>query len=234
MHKRPGTIMIVATIGFIVVVVGALLLLRPETLQRSDSSSPADVDAPSAAAPSPTAIRPAPAASASAPTIAPVVEARNGTPVSEPDAAQGPETDAATEAEPAPETPTDAVPLAPGAVPVPAPEVEEPGAGAAEGADDGILLTRTADGRGIRVDAGGDDHLHFTFIEDCWVEVRDGDDVSVFQDIAQDGEVLDLFGRAPFRILLGYAPAVELTYNGSRVALRPFTRNDVASLTLGR
>ncbi|MEE4298758.1 MAG: DUF4115 domain-containing protein, partial [Pseudomonadales bacterium] len=70
--------------------------------------------------------------------------------------------------------------------------------------------------------------------EDCWVEVRDADDASVFQDLVRDGEVLELWGRAPFRIRLGYAPAVELTYNGSRVALRPFTRNDVASLTLGR
>ena len=64
---------------------------------------------------------------------------------------------------------------------------------------------------------------------ECWVHVRDADGQSVYQDLNRSGETVELWGRAPFRIRLGYAPAVSLTYNG-RVALRPFTRNDVANL----
>jgi len=99
---------------------------------------------------------------------------------------------------------------------------------------DGIVRIRSVDGRNLRVLAGGEEHLLFAFEGECWVHVRDADGQSVYQDLNRSGETVELWGRAPFRIRLGYAPAVSLTYNGSRVALRPFTRNDVANLTLGR
>ena len=99
---------------------------------------------------------------------------------------------------------------------------------------DGIVRIRSVDGRNLRVLAGGEEHLLFAFEGECWVHVRDAEGQSVYQDLNRSGETVELWGRAPFRIRLGYAPAVSLTYNGSRVALRPFTRNDVANLTLGR
>ena len=86
----------------------------------------------------------------------------------------------------------------------------------------------------LRVVAGGDDHLRFEFSGDCWVEVRDADDVAVYQDLNRAGQSLDLWGRAPFRIRLGYAPAVQLAYNDARVPLAPHTRNDIANLVIGR
>ncbi|MEE2890932.1 MAG: RodZ domain-containing protein [Pseudomonadota bacterium] len=97
-----------------------------------------------------------------------------------------------------------------------------------------IVRIRSVDGRNLRVLAGGDEHLRFTFEGECWVHVRDAEGQSVYQDLNRSGETVELWGQAPFRIRLGYAPAVTLIYNGSRVALRPFTRNDVANLTLGR
>ena len=66
------------------------------------------------------------------------------------------------------------------------------------------------------------------------MEVRDADGVDIFADLQSDGETLDIWGRAPFSILLGYAPAARLEYNDQPIALRPFTRNDVANLVLGR
>ena len=106
---------------------------------------------------------------------------------------------------------------------------------AARGADsDGIVMIRSVDGRNLRVLAGGEEHLQFAFEGECWVHVRDADGRSIYQDLNRSGEAVELWGQAPFRIRLGYAPAVSLIYNGSRVALRPFTRNDVANLTLGR
>ena len=105
---------------------------------------------------------------------------------------------------------------------------------AAEADSDGIVRIRSVDGRNLRVLAGGEEHLQFAFEGECWVHVRDADGRSIYQDLNRSGEAVELWGQAPFRIRLGYAPAVTLIYNGSRVALRPFTRNDVANLTLGR
>ena len=105
---------------------------------------------------------------------------------------------------------------------------------AAEAGSDGIVRIRSVDGRNLRVLAGGEEHLQFAFEGECWVHVRDADGRSIYQDLNRSGEAVELWGQAPFRIRLGYAPAVTLIYNGSRVALRPFTRNDVANLTLGR
>lgn len=109
-------------------------------------------------------------------------------------------------------------------------DLAEPGATTADAMP---ATQRGADGA-LQVVAGGDDHLHFDFIDDCWVEVRDADDIAIYMDLNRAGQALDLWGRAPFRIRLGYAPAVELAYNDVRVPLAPHTRNDVANLVIGR
>jgi len=41
-------------------------------------------------------------------------------------------------------------------------------------------------------------------------------------------------GQAPFRVLLGYAPGVQMSFNGETVVLAPHTRNNVATLVLGQ
>jgi cytoskeleton protein RodZ len=152
LHERPGTVMAVATLGF-VVVVGAVLLLRPEVARL-----PAVAEAPSALETVPGATSRA-ARGASAPSSTATVAAAEeplGTPS---DAPPGGGVAAAAPVagdprpEPAPRTDTG----------FPVPQVaESPGANA----DGGILRTRTADGRGLRVYAGGEDHLHFDFTED--------------------------------------------------------------------
>jgi cytoskeleton protein RodZ len=97
-----------------------------------------------------------------------------------------------------------------------------------------VVTEVSADGAGTRVLAGGEARLSLTFTGDCWVEIRDGDDRVVLRDLHRAGQALDLLGRAPFRVRLGHAPVVELSYNDSRVPLAPHTRNDVASLVIGR
>lgn len=79
-----------------------------------------------------------------------------------------------------------------------------------------------------------DDRLSLLFSEDCWVEVRDATGRNIHSDLGRSGDQLELAGRAPFRVLLGYAPGVELSFNDEPVALAPHTRNNVASLVLGQ
>lgn len=80
----------------------------------------------------------------------------------------------------------------------------------------------------------GDDRLRFTFVADCWVEVRDVEERVLYGDLGQSGKQLELIGQGPFNILLGYAPGVRLAFNGENVVLAPHTRNDVAQLVLGQ
>jgi cytoskeleton protein RodZ len=85
-----------------------------------------------------------------------------------------------------------------------------------------------------RISAEGDDRLDFVFAKDSWVEVKDRAGQRVFADLGRAGESLQLVGQAPFAIVLGNAPGVDLSFNGERVALSPHTRNNVATLALGQ
>lgn len=95
-----------------------------------------------------------------------------------------------------------------------------------------IVVTRS--GSTIAVDAGGGDHLRFSYSEDCWTEVRDGEDRQIYGDLNRVGQTLELEGQAPFTILVGYAPGVALDFNGQPVVLAPHTRANVATLVLGQ
>jgi cytoskeleton protein RodZ len=102
---------------------------------------------------------------------------------------------------------------------------------------DGLTATATGTTPGSqpqRLTPTGDDRLTIEFSEECWVEIKDPAGVALFGDLGQAGERIELVGAAPFRVLLGYAPGVRLTYNAEPVALTPHTRNNVASLVLGQ
>ncbi len=77
------------------------------------------------------------------------------------------------------------------------------------------------------------DTLFFSFVEDCWVEIQDGSGELIYGDLRRAGSTLEVSGIPPLRVLLGYAHGVSLMHNGSRVALAPHTRNNVASFVLG-
>jgi cytoskeleton protein RodZ len=79
----------------------------------------------------------------------------------------------------------------------------------------------------------GDDRVEMQFSEDCWVEVRSPDGANLYSDLNRAGRTLTLVGRGPFRIRLGYAPGVRLSYNGDTVPIERYTRNNVANLVVG-
>lgn len=70
------------------------------------------------------------------------------------------------------------------------------------------------------------DTLKLTFEDRSWVEVRDATGTRLLYRLANAGETRTLQGRAPFRVVLGNAPAVKMELNGSQV--------DVAARTRGR
>jgi cytoskeleton protein RodZ len=92
----------------------------------------------------------------------------------------------------------------------------------------------TDDGAVRRISATGDDRLEFVFAEDSWVEVKDRGGRRVFADLGRAGKSLQLIGQAPFAIVLGNAPGVDLSFNGEHVVLSPHTRNNIATLARGQ
>lgn len=61
--------------------------------------------------------------------------------------------------------------------------------------------------------------LSFQFSADCWVEVYDGDNKKIYSALKRAEQRLELQGKPPFRVTLGYAPGVSLSYNGQPVSI---------------
>jgi cytoskeleton protein RodZ len=79
-----------------------------------------------------------------------------------------------------------------------------------------------------------DDLLSLSFSGDCWVEVRNSEGTVIFAGMRHAGDKLELAGRAPFKVLLGYAPVVSMNYNGESVNINRNTRTNSARLVVGR
>jgi cytoskeleton protein RodZ len=66
------------------------------------------------------------------------------------------------------------------------------------------------------------DVLALTFNGDCWVEVTDASGKALIARLATSGDNLQLFGRAPFEVMLGDAAAVNsVTINGRVIDAAP-------------
>jgi cytoskeleton protein RodZ len=113
----------------------------------------------------------------------------------------------------------------------PDPERESVASATAADSVEDLAALRAA---GRRITAEGDDVLRMVFSEDCWVEVMSSTGRLLYGDLNRSGRVLVLVGEAPFRVLLGYAPGVRMSFNGEAVVLTPHTRNAVADLVLGQ
>ncbi len=75
--------------------------------------------------------------------------------------------------------------------------------------------------------------LRLRFSADSWVEISDGTGRRLMFDLGRAGQERELTGEAPFSILLGYAPGVEIEYNGEPYDVSRHTRGKVARFELG-
>lgn len=84
-----------------------------------------------------------------------------------------------------------------------------------------------------RITPFGDDVLTMTFTDDCWVDIKNRDGAQLYGDLIRGGRTIALIGDAPFRVLLGYAPGAQVSFNGEEVDVESRIRNNVARLTVG-
>lgn len=82
--------------------------------------------------------------------------------------------------------------------------------------------------------APGDGVLQLSYTADCWTQVKDADGRVLLSLLAKAGTSRTVSGKAPLDVRLGYAPGVELSYNGEAVSLAGQIRGETARLKLGQ
>lgn len=91
---------------------------------------------------------------------------------------------------------------------------------------------------GAATDAAGNevaavDRLNLRFSADCWVEIKDRDNRVLVAALKRSDEQLQIEGRGPFKVLLGFPPGVEMAYNGRPVDIEVPSGARAARLIVG-
>ncbi|MCS3902128.1 cytoskeleton protein RodZ [Methylohalomonas lacus] len=150
----------------------------------------------------------------------------------------GPDMDAsATQAEsPAAATGDDATPeqLAPAPLTATADETEDDSraTGNDAGADAELLETLPEVGESGRGNSG-DRGLRLSIEEESWIEVYDADGKRLYLGLAETGETIRVNGKPPLEVLLGYAPGVNVSYNGNPIDTLEQSQAGVAQFRVG-
>lgn len=74
--------------------------------------------------------------------------------------------------------------------------------------------------------------IRLAFSGAAWVEIRDANGRIVYSRLNPAGSEQHVSGTAPFTLVIGNAHKVKLFYEGKAIDLAPYTRIDVAHLTL--
>ncbi|AIZ31693.1 RodZ domain-containing protein [Pseudomonas sp. K1(2024)] len=133
-------------------------------------------------------------------------------------AAQAPEQSASAVAPTAPVAQNPAQPHAPAATTTTAPSTTPAAPAASEPA----------------APIAGEGKVAIQFVADCWTQVTDGNGKVLFSAIKRKGDSLELAGKPPFAVRLGFARGAQVSYNGQPVDVAPFTSGETARLKLGQ
>ncbi|NER62259.1 DUF4115 domain-containing protein, partial [Pseudomonas sp. MAFF212428] len=84
------------------------------------------------------------------------------------------------------------------------------------------------------VPTAGSASLHVQYVADCWTSVTDGNGKVLLNATKRKGDTLELTGKPPFAVRLGFARGAQITYNGQPVDVAPFISGETARLKLGQ
>ena len=163
-------------------------------------------------------------------------EASEGSEISKtpetPEVSEVPEVSEAPEAPGAPE-------VADVGVPVPVEDSQNQDLPVAEASDAGQVGSPEAESlqkeeqrpvaNGLSVTDGNLEVLTMTFMDDCWIEIRDADMQLLHWDLMWSGASLEIEGKAPFEVLLGNSPDVIIHIEGKRFDHSRFHQSDRTS-----
>ena len=79
----------------------------------------------------------------------------------------------------------------------------------------------------------GEGLISLSFTADCWIQVKDVSGKILNSGVKHSGDSLEVRGRAPLELRLGFARGAQVSYDGKAVDLTPFISNETARLQLG-
>ena len=82
--------------------------------------------------------------------------------------------------------------------------------------------------------AAGAGKVSVQYTADCWTQVTDATGKVLFGGLKRKGENLEVSGKSPLTLRLGYARGAQVSYNGQSVDIAPFTSGETARLKLGQ
>ncbi len=124
-------------------------------------------------------------------------------------------------------------PTAPAAAATPAPTSPSPAATAAPTAPAAAPAAPSAPAAPV-VAAAGEGVVAIDFSANCWISLTDGNGKVVVSGLKRAGEKLEVSGKAPLELRLGYARGAQVRYNGQAVDAAPFTSGETARIKLGQ
>ncbi|OCX18537.1 RodZ domain-containing protein [Pseudomonas graminis] len=80
----------------------------------------------------------------------------------------------------------------------------------------------------------GAGRVQVQFVNDCWTQVTDGNGKVLMSGLKKKGDSLDVNGKPPLTLRLGFARGAQVSYNGQPVDVAPFTSGETARLKLGQ
>lgn len=149
-------------------------------------------------------------------------------------ASPAPAATAAAVPAPAQQAPVPPVASAPAAAPAPVAPVAPAPAPAAVAPATPVAAVAAAEPAAPAAVPAGSAKVAIQFVADCWTQVTDGNGKVLFSAIKRKGDNLELTGKPPFSVRLGFARGAQVSYNGQAVDVAPFTSGETARLKLGQ
>ena len=82
--------------------------------------------------------------------------------------------------------------------------------------------------------AVGDGLVSVRFSANCWAQLTDANGKVLFSALKRAGETLELAGKPPLELRLGFARGAQVSYNGQVVDVAPYTSGETARMKLGQ
>lgn len=116
----------------------------------------------------------------------------------------------------------------------PAPVVATPAAPVAPVVPAPVVAAAPAPAAAPAAPVAGAGQVQIQFSANCWTQVTDGNGKVLLSGLKRKGETVDVSGKPPFAVRLGYARGAQVSYNGQVVDVAPFTSGETARLKLGQ
>ncbi|QKE64339.1 helix-turn-helix domain-containing protein [Aquipseudomonas campi] len=84
------------------------------------------------------------------------------------------------------------------------------------------------------VPAAGESKVHLQFTADCWTQLTDATGKVLLSALKRRGESIELVGKAPLELRLGFARGAQVRLDGQPVDVAAFTHGETARLKLGQ